>query len=71
VINQSLSPLTVTDSVLRGRQQHETQFIREVVEVQATKTALIPRQQTAPVGLTALKQLVLKVHTTKKVNAVR
>jgi len=71
VINQSLSPLTVTDSVLRGRQRHETQFIREVMNEQATRIALIPWQLTAPVGLAALKQLVTEVHTTKKVNAVR
>ena len=70
VINQSLSPLTVTDSVLRGRQRHETQFIREVMDEQATKTALIPWQLTTPVGLAALKQLVTEVHTTAKVNAV-
>ena len=44
VINQSLSPLSVTDPVLRGRQSHEAKYIREVTEELAARTALIPWQ---------------------------
>ena len=58
VINQSLSPLKVTDSVLRGRQSYEAKFIHEVMIAQAQRTALIPWQIDPPVGYQALKLLV-------------
>lgn len=58
VINQSLFPLGVTDPVLRGRQSHEAQFIREVVVEHAQRTALIPWQIDPPVGYQAMKRLV-------------
>ena len=58
VINQSLSPLKVTDSVLCGRQSYEAKFIHEVMIAQAQRTALIPWQIDPPVGYQALKLLV-------------
>ncbi len=58
IINQSLSPLTVTDPVLRSRQSYETKFIREVITECAQRTAIIPWQIEPPVGYLALKQLV-------------
>jgi len=42
VINQSLSPLTVSDPVLRARKLHERGFIREVAEELSPRTALVP-----------------------------
>ena len=58
IINQSLSPLTVTDLVLRGRQSHEAKYIREVLREHTQRAALIPWQMDPPVGYQALKQLV-------------
>jgi arsenite/tail-anchored protein-transporting ATPase len=66
VINQSLFPLSVTDSVLRGRQSHEAPFIREVVAEHAQRTALIPWQIDPPVGYQAMKRLVGAVAETKR-----
>jgi arsenite-transporting ATPase len=57
VINHSLAPLTVSDPVLRGRQSHEAQYIREVLEDHAQRTALIPWQIEPPVGELALTEL--------------
>ncbi|MGB7346724.1 MAG: arsenical pump-driving ATPase [Pirellulaceae bacterium] len=58
VINQSLVPLTVTDSTLRHRQHHELQFIDEVRASLATRIALIPWQVEPPVGLVGLRRVV-------------
>lgn len=58
VINQSLTPLTVTDPVLRARQQHEGKFIREVTETLAVRVALVPWQSEPPVGREGLRQLL-------------
>ena len=44
VINQSLSPLSLTDPILRARQSRERPFIREVVEGLAPRTALVAWQ---------------------------
>jgi arsenite-transporting ATPase len=57
IINQSLSPLQVTDPVLRGRQANEWRYLREVVEQHALRAALIPWQATPPVGREALLAL--------------
>ena len=38
VINQSLSPLPVTDAVLKSRKLHERVFIREVTEELSPRT---------------------------------
>lgn len=56
-INQSLSPLTLTDPVLCGRQSREAPFIREVIEQHAARTALIEWYITPPVGRAALESL--------------
>ena len=58
VINQCLSPLTVTDPLLRSRQRHEAKFIREVVVEQSHRTAMIPWKIEPPVGHEGLRQLV-------------
>ena len=50
VINQSLSPLSIKDPLLKERQYHEQQYIREVIEKQARRTVLIPWQIDSPVG---------------------
>jgi arsenite-transporting ATPase len=42
VINQSLSPLAVSDPVLRSRRRNERAFIREVAEELSPRTALVP-----------------------------
>jgi arsenite-transporting ATPase len=41
VINQSLSPLPVTDPVLRQRRAQEARYLREVTDL-ATRTVLVP-----------------------------
>ena len=66
VINQSLSPLNVTDPLLRGRQIHEAKYIREVTGEHARRTAIIPWQIDPPVGLVALKHLVSEDSKTKQ-----
>jgi arsenite-transporting ATPase len=57
VINQVLSPLPLTDPLMRQRQLHEQKYLREVQEVQATRVAIIPWQIAPPVGLKALSRL--------------
>ncbi len=44
VINQSLSPLKISDPLLRLRQLHEGPYIREVIEKHSRRTVLIPWQ---------------------------
>ncbi len=56
VINNSLSPLNVTDPLLIERQKHEAMFIHEVVAEQASCTVLIAWQIEPPVGPAALKR---------------
>lgn len=56
VINNSLSPLKVTDPLLVERQKHEAKYIQEVVTEQASRTALIAWQIEPPVGPAALKR---------------
>ena len=58
VINNSLSPLKVTDSMLVERQKHEAKYINEVVTEQASRTALIAWQIEPPVGPEALKHAI-------------
>ena len=58
VINQSLAPLIVSDPVLLARQRHEWKFIREVVDQQATRTALLGWQNEPPTGIAALEKLL-------------
>jgi arsenite/tail-anchored protein-transporting ATPase len=65
VINQSLAPLPVTDPILRGRQQHEQQYIQEVMAVHAHRAALISWQIDPPIGYQALKRLVRSMINSK------
>lgn len=57
VINQSLSPLQVSDPVLRARQQHELPFINEVGQAHSSRVVLVPWQPAPPVGRAALLSL--------------
>jgi arsenite-transporting ATPase len=66
VINQSLTPLTVTDPLLCSRKFREATYIKEVVERHAVRTFVIPWQIDPPVGAPGLRALVneLSVATT-------
>lgn len=55
VINQSLSPLAVTDPGLVARQSYEARYIGEVVNELARRTFLIPWRTAPPVGRDALQ----------------
>ncbi len=57
VINQVLSPLPLTDPLMKQRQLHEQKYLREVQEVQANRVAIIPWQIEPPTGLEALSRL--------------
>lgn len=57
VINQSFTPLTVTDPALQSRRQHEQPYIKEVLEQHATRTAIIPWQPEPPTGREGLSRL--------------
>lgn len=57
VINQVLSPLPITDPLLKQRQSHEQKYLREVNEVHARRFAVIPWQLVPPIGLQALSRL--------------
>ena len=56
MINQSLTPLHVTDPVLRSRQAQEAGYIREVIEQHAPAVALVPWQIEPPVGAERLRE---------------
>jgi arsenite-transporting ATPase len=62
VVNQSLSPLVVTDPGLRGRRNHELTYIREVVQEQSQRTVLIPWRPIPPVGREGLLSLCQLEH---------
>jgi arsenite/tail-anchored protein-transporting ATPase len=62
VVNQVLSPLPITDPLMKQRQSHEQKYLREVKEVQASRVAIIPWQLEPPIGLKALSQLTLHPH---------
>ncbi|OYP37912.1 arsenical pump-driving ATPase [Rhodopirellula sp. MGV] len=57
VINQSLTPLTVKDPILVGRQQSEQPLIAEVISNLSKRTVLIPWLAVPPVGVTGLHQM--------------
>ena len=57
VINQVLSPLPITDPLLKQRQSHEQKYLSEVEEVHASRVAIIPWQIAPPIGLQALSRL--------------
>lgn len=58
VINQVLSPLPITDPILKQRQAHEQKYLREVKESLANRVVIIPWQLEPPTGLKALSSLV-------------
>lgn len=58
VINQSLSPLAVSDPVLMSRQEHERKYICEVANEHAARTVLVSWQAEPPVGVAALQKLL-------------
>lgn len=66
VINQVLSPLPITDLLMKQRQVHEQKYLREVTEVQASRVAIIPWQLEPPVGLGGLSRLTHSESTTAK-----
>ena len=70
IINQSLSPLAVTDPVLRGRQIHESTFIQEVATENARRMALLPWEPKPPVGGAALHALITNHSQTKSVESI-
>lgn len=57
VINQVLSPLPLTDPLMKQRQLHEQKYLREVKDVQANRVAIIPWQIEPPIGLKELHKL--------------
>lgn len=57
VVNQVLSPLPITDPLMKQRQLHEQKYLREVKEVHASRVAIIPWQIEPPTGLHALSRL--------------
>lgn len=57
VINQSLTPLAVTDPGLQSRRQHEQPYIKEVLEQHATRATIIPWQAEPPTGREGLRRL--------------
>ncbi len=71
VINQVLSPLRLTDPLLKQRQSHEQKYLREVSEVQASRVAMIPWQTEPPTGLRALSRLTHSEPTIQTPSAKR
>jgi len=61
VINQSLTPLTVTDPTLKARRDHERPYINEVIDQHAVQTIIIPWQVEPPAGRKALNRLTTDV----------
>jgi len=58
VINQSLTPVTTADPVLRSRQANEHGYIAEVCDKLAERVALVPWMSQPPTGATGLRALV-------------
>lgn len=57
VINQALSPLPLTDPLMKLRQSHEQKYLREVKETHASRVVMIPWQIEPPTGLSGLGRL--------------
>lgn len=57
VINQSLTPLVLTDPTLLYRQHCERQFIDEVQSTLASRVALVPWQNEPPTGIEGLRSI--------------
>ncbi len=57
VINQVLSPLPITDPLLRQRRSHEQRYLQEVRDEYSSRVAIIPWQIESPTGLRGLSRL--------------
>jgi arsenite-transporting ATPase len=57
-INQCLTPLRITDPVLRARRACEQTYLREVVQHLASRAAIIPWLAQPPVGPESLRHVV-------------
>lgn len=57
VINQVLSPLPISDPLMKQRQSHEQKYLQEIKDEQASRVAIIPWQIEPPAGLKALSRL--------------
>jgi arsenite-transporting ATPase len=58
VINQCLTPLPISDLLLRARQAQEMTYIREVTKQFAERVVLVPWQMETPAGTERLRRLV-------------
>ena len=57
VINQVLSPLPITDPLMKQRQAHEQKYLSEVQQTLASRVAMITWQIEPPTGLQGLSRL--------------
>ncbi len=57
VINQCLTPLSVTDPILQQRQLAEQPFIAEVQNIHAQRLAVIPMLAEPPIGIELLRHI--------------
>ena len=57
VVNQVLSPLPLTDPLLKQRQRYEQVYLREVQHVHAGRVAMVAWQLQPPTGLNQLRRL--------------
>ena len=58
IVNQSLGPLALRDPVLVARRRNEWPYIEEVRAKHASRVALVPWLNEAPVGAEALRRVV-------------
>jgi len=58
VVNQSLTPLRLTDPVLRSKRRNEEKHIREIREQHASRVVLVPWMLQEPVGPEQLSLLI-------------
>lgn len=66
VINQVLSPLPITDPLMKQRQSHEQKYLNEVQQSLASRFAVIPWQIEPPTGLQGLSRLTCSDLSTSK-----
>jgi arsenite-transporting ATPase len=66
VINQVLSPLPITDPLMKQRQSHEQKYLNEVQQSLASRVAVIPWQIEPPTGLQGLSRLTRSDLSTSK-----
>lgn len=71
IINQCLTPLSVTDPVLLARQRHEGVYIAEVAQKCAFRTAIVPWLINTPVGAGGLLRAVREAATERSVPQAR